>query len=179
MKKLTHFLTTFIWVIWVGFAQSQSFSSNADVSIHFIKEEINDFESLVAQFKGKVILIDIWATWCGPCRKEFKHKGKQKLLAFAQKNDIILLYISGDRPEAENTWQNLVNDLKLSGYHIRMNEKMKESIRDKFSRPYKKGTSLFYPTYAIVNRQGEIVDKNAHRPSEGRKLISSLERILN
>jgi thiol-disulfide isomerase/thioredoxin len=110
---------------------SEPANSRQEDSIVFISENFAKFDSLKQIFKGRIVYMDIWATWCSPCRKEFKHK--DYLQKLAQTKGIELLYISGDKPEDEAKWKEVVIKNKLTGYHIRMNDSLKADIIKKFA----------------------------------------------
>ena len=57
------------------------------------------YQRLVAANKGKVVLVDFWATWCGPCREEMPQL--VKLEAKFRASGLILLTVSADEPEEE------------------------------------------------------------------------------
>lgn len=138
-------------------------------------ENINSLEQLLASFKGKVVYIDLWATWCGPCKQEFQYKGE--LEVFAKGKEIEKVFISIDKPEKEQNWLDAVSFYDLNGHHIRANNAFLADLRKNYSNDGK-GT-LTLPRYMIVDKTGKIVVKNANRPSDGEKLFSQLSRFLN
>ena len=84
------------------------------------------FQDIIAPYKGKVIFMDIWATWCGPCRDSFAFV--KPLQEYAQEKDIVLLYLSIDNPEAEEKWKKMAAHYDLKGEHIRIQEAFKQEI---------------------------------------------------
>lgn len=150
--------------------------SDAEESVVFIKDNISSFDSLKQMFRERVVYVDIWATWCAPCRREFKYK--QPLQEYAKANNIVLLYISGDKPKDEPKWKEIVLKNKLSGYHIRMNDKLKADIKQKFARPLKSSgeLALIYPTYIILDKFGNILE-NIPKPSNYVEVLRELEKL--
>jgi len=53
-------------------------------------------EGVVAQHRGKVVVLNFWATWCGPCREEFPDLVK---LYNENKDRLVLVSVSMDEPE--------------------------------------------------------------------------------
>jgi len=131
-------------------------------------QEIESLNQIIEGFKGKVVYIDFWASWCAPCLGEFEYA--QPLHEFADKNNIILLYISLDKKESN--WVRSLNKHKLSGYHTR-------KVADGFRSTQEKYKIYRIPRYMIVNMDGIIVESDAKRPSSGNELFEQLLKYVN
>lgn len=142
--------------------------------VHFVKDygNVSSLEELYAQFPDKVIYIDVWATWCGPCKAQFKFK--DGLEEFRTGKDIVPVYISIDKPGKKKQWEDLIKFYKLKGYHILVNEALQKEIYEVFGTDG--GISI--PQYGIVDKKGKLLNDDAPRPSMGRKLYKELEKAL-
>lgn len=126
----------------------------------------NAYETSIAQllqnhFKGKRLYIDLWATWCIPCKMEFVHYNNDLYQFFKQYN-IENVFLSIDEDDRHSTWREEVRKLQLNGYHIRLNSALRASVKaDIFD-----GERVSIPRYLLVDEQGRIVSMNANRPAE-------------
>ena len=134
-------------------------------------EELNTLKEAVAQFKGQKVFVDVWATWCSPCKQEFKYK--DKLQALLKKYNIQVVYISNDQANREKLWKNMISFYNLEGYHIRNNEKLYADLRRVFNR----NGMIAIPWYIIIDENGNIVKEHASRPSEIDKLEEEIKSL--
>ena len=123
-----------------------------------------------ARYKGKVIYVDFWASWCGPCRQEFPYSKKiHASLTEKQKKNIVFLYISID--EDPENWKNAIEKLQLDngdhGY----------SEGGWASEVVKKYQINGIPRYMIIDKNGTIVQADAVRPSNPATLEILLKLI--
>lgn len=116
------------------------------------KESVPVFDSLLHQFKGKNVFVDFWASWCAPCRYEFRFA--ESLYHFLHSNNIEMLYISTD--EDASKWKNTIGQYDLKGYHYRAsNPELRKDLRD---------IVHFIPTYMIIDSTGKIIEYDAEKP---------------
>ncbi len=141
--------------------------------IYFLDETepVNSFQQLLEMVGNKPFLIDFWGSWCLPCRYQFQHNTKLK--PFLEKHGIEMVYIAREyRPDREN-WKGMITAFELTGYHFLLTDDFLEDMR-------KAGVELTkFPTYMIVNENGQILEPDAHLPSDGEKLYRQLEVKLN
>jgi thiol-disulfide isomerase/thioredoxin len=109
------------------------------------------FDAMLEKFKGKVVFVDFWATWCGPCRSGIERI--KPLKEEMEGKDIVFLYITGPS-SPEGTWNNMIPDIK--GEHYRVNADEWNTICGKFN-------ISGIPHYALVDKNG-MVAKNDGMP---------------
>lgn len=128
--------------------------------------DINGKEVSLADLAGKYVYIDVWATWCGPCRGELPYLKKLEH-QFKNKN-IHFVSISCDQDKA--AWEKMVKEDKLGGIQLHIGKD--QSLMD------------FYmirgiPRFILLDREGKIVEANMSRPSAPKTIetLNSLEGI--
>ena len=116
------------------------------------------------EFKGKVVYVDVWASWCGPCRAEFPFsKQLHDRLTEKQKKEIVFLYLSID--EKEETWKNALKTLALFG----------EQGWSPRAAQYFGIASI--PRYMLIDKKGNVVDANAKRPSSADGILQDMLKL--
>lgn len=93
-------------------------------------------------YRGKVVLIDMWNTWCGPCIRAMKSLQPLK----EELKDVVYLYIA-DETSPEGKWKLMIPD--IHGIHHRITNQQSAALSTLYEYPG-------IPTYFIVNREGEI-----------------------
>ncbi|WP_134090227.1 TlpA family protein disulfide reductase [Olivibacter sp. XZL3] len=150
-----------------------------DKNIVFIDNPalITSPEDLFARFKGKVIYLDIWGTWCGPCVVEMSQYTQALKTHFAGRNDIVFLYLAMESEKDVEKWRQFISLQDIKGFHIwKTSSEMEPFWKDLL---HTSNVPRFYPTYMIVDRSGTVLNTNARRPSDGERLYLQLEEILN
>ena len=139
--------------------------NKSDPSIRFTEnsDSINSLSALISRFKGKKLYVDIWATWCAPCRKEFQYKDSLEIIL--EQHDITPLYISLDNENQSKKWKALVYANHLKGFHFRANQAFIDDLKLYWGGEKGK-KSFLIPWYMLVDENGNILEKHARRPSE-------------
>lgn len=117
--------------------------------------------------KGKYTYIDVWATWCGPCRYEIPFL--QKIEEEYRNKNIQFVSISVDKLENEDKWRAMIQEKKLGGIQLLAGD---DKTSD-FIVGYKITT---IPRFILLDPNGIIISSNAPRPSDP-KLIEKFKEI--
>ena len=119
--------------------------------------------------RGKYVYIDVWATWCGPCRGEipFLQKVEEKYVG----KNIAFVSISVDVEKDHDKWKTFVDDKKLGGIQLIADKDWKSD----FIKSY--GINSI-PRFILIDPNGVIVKGDAVRPSDP-KLQKLLDSLLN
>ena len=126
-------------------------------------------KKLLEPYKGKIVLIDVWGTWCGPCTEALKHSQEEyKQLA---KYDIQYVYFANR--SSKDSWENVIKEYDVTGpnvSHFNLPNEQQSAIER-----YLKVKS--FPTYKLVDPQGNVLDikVDARNLKELEELIKMLK----
>ncbi len=122
----------------------------------FVTEDPSKYlDEIIANANGAVIYIDHWATWCGPCKAEFK-EGTPALKAQFD-GQVEFVYLCYQSKKA--LWEPNIAKFKVTGNHYFIERGEEEALFDQLSLEG-------FPTYTLINKKGEIVESGFdYRPS--------------
>lgn len=128
------------------------------------------WKELISPYKGKIIYVDFWGTWCGPCKMQMKYVADIKK-QFVGK-DVIFMYFANNSPE--EGWKNVIKSYSLTGENIvqyRLPDQQQGMLERRFG-------IHAYPTYLTIDRDGNVVDTNPPRPSQKGQTVDYLNSCL-
>ena len=141
---------------------------NGTPSPSFDYENHKGGKTSLESLKGKYVYIDVWATWCGPCRAEIPYLKKTEE-AYHGKN-IEFVSISIDRMKDHDKWKNFVTENELGGIQLFADN----DWNSQFVKDYQING---IPIFILVGPKGEIVNADAPRPSS-HNLVETIDSLL-
>ena len=133
-------------------------------------DSIQSFNDLLENFKGKTVLLDMWGTWCAPCRSEILNNSEELKKHFKDQG-VVFLYISNYDTRNTELWKELIAYYNLSGYHIQAPEQLTRDIQKEID-------SNSFPTYVIIKPDGTFEKSEATYPMDRTILIEQIEDVL-
>lgn len=125
-------------------------------------------DSILINHKGKIIYIDCWATWCGPCKAEMPHS-KELIKKYAGK-DVAFVFVCLD--SNEKNWKLDLSQLQLAGSHYFCNPEQSRGIRNGLGI---KGI----PFYVLINKQGQITESGSYLRPGNIDTQNKIDKLLN
>ncbi|WP_316748143.1 TlpA disulfide reductase family protein [Pedobacter gandavensis] len=121
----------------------------------------------LSDFKGKVVVIDVWATWCAPCKQQipFLKKMEEKFKG----QDVVFMSVTVDYEKDKQKWLDMLKALDLHGLQ------MFAGGWTKITKDY--GISAI-PRFMVIDKKGNVVAVDAPRPSDP-KLTEMVEKELS
>lgn len=121
----------------------------------------------LSDLKGKVVMLDFWASWCMPCMAEMP-KAAELEKAYKDK-DIIFLYVSVD--EDEGNWKKAIEKHNIEGMHTRVAGAMEGPVAKEYA-------IQSIPSYYLIDKNGNYADMQMLRPHDGDKLKAIIDSLL-
>jgi thiol-disulfide isomerase/thioredoxin len=118
--------------------------------------DTNNRERVLTDYKGKILYVDIWATWCGPCLAELPHQVQLLKRLKATHLDSLIQLISININDTKQEWQTALKKYQPVGINLYCSD---TALLTKWNIEAP-------PSYIILDSSGKVLGKDVSRPSE-------------
>jgi thiol-disulfide isomerase/thioredoxin len=123
---------------------------------NYADKDGNEFS--LSSFKGRLVYLDVWATWCGPCIVEIP--ALKKLEEVYQDKKITFLSISIDKDK--EAWMKMLDEKKLGGIQLWAGDLWESNSISGIAKDY---AIYGIPRFMLFSADGNVISTNAPRPS--------------
>ncbi len=149
-------------------SHAESLKSAEDVANMSDGEKI--LRKIIEPYKGRIILLDIWGTWCSPCKAALAESKEE----YERLKDFDLVYLYLCNNSSDESWKNVIKEYDVTGdnvVHYNLPETQQSAIEHFLN-------VRAFPHYTLIDRDGTILDVNADpRDMEGQGLIKILKQM--
>lgn len=128
-------------------------------------ENINGSKTSLSDLKGKYVYVDVWATWCGPCKAEIPHLKSLEKEFHGKAIEFVSISVDNGRGYKDNSveaskegWKKMIAEKKLEGIQLFADKDWKSDFIVGYG-------IRSIPRFILIDKEGNVVDANAPRPS--------------
>ncbi|MEO1411016.1 MAG: redoxin family protein [Bacteroidota bacterium] len=121
----------------------------------FVAKDVEGKTVSLKDLRGRNVYIDVWATWCGPCRQEMPYLEKLEA-KYSEAGGLVFASVSID--ENTEAWEKMVTEKEMQGTQLLADEAWESELCQQY-------LIRGIPRFILIDREGKIINANAPRPS--------------
>ena len=153
--------------------QNQDLAGAASLRPSTDVENMSDGEAILRKiikpYKGRIVYLDIWGTWCGPCKTALQES--YKLKEALKEYDIVYLYLANR--SSEESWKNVIKEYNLTGencVHYNLPEDQQSAIEHYLN-------VNAFPTYKLIDKEGNIHNLDWRHADDMDSFIETIDKM--
>jgi thiol-disulfide isomerase/thioredoxin len=165
MKKYIPLLVLAVFMARCNFETPTQFSNKANATVlNSLSGDKATFKAVIAQYKGKKVFIDIWASWCADCIKGMPTIKRLQ----SEFPEVVFLFLSVDKKNS--AWKKGIQRFQMNGEHYNIPTGMRNSALVDFVN------LSWIPRYMVIDEMGAISLFKATNSSD-KSILTALKPI--